>query len=175
MIGRTHGIHAEPYHIWLEARDLARGRRAEISSDSTCGRRYSHGQDFRRGRYLWTHRPEGRRNGSARADLAARRDRLPGDSRDLHAAFSPCARLWPPPSARRIALEVRHLQRTEVREAEEPFGQGQKGVAMPHKRNPVTCEQICGLARVVAVNVQAATRTSRFGMSATSRTPPSSV
>jgi adenylosuccinate lyase len=57
----------------------------------------------------------------------------------------------------RIALEVRHLQRTEVREAEEPFAVGQKGSsAMPHKRNPVVSEQICGLARVVRSNVQAA-------------------
>src|SRR6185312_647312 len=57
----------------------------------------------------------------------------------------------------KIALEVRHLQRTEVREAEEFFARGQKGSsAMPHKRNPVTCEQICGLARVVRSNAQAA-------------------
>jgi adenylosuccinate lyase len=57
----------------------------------------------------------------------------------------------------KIALEVRHLQRTEVREAEEYFARGQKGSsAMPHKRNPVTCEQICGLARVVRANAQAA-------------------
>ena len=57
----------------------------------------------------------------------------------------------------KIALEVRHLQRTEVREAEEYFSKGQKGSsAMPHKRNPVTSEQICGLARVVRSNVQAA-------------------
>jgi adenylosuccinate lyase len=57
----------------------------------------------------------------------------------------------------KVALEIRHLQRTEVREAEEPFSAGQKGSsAMPHKRNPVTSEQICGLARVVRANVQAA-------------------
>jgi adenylosuccinate lyase len=60
-------------------------------------------------------------------------------------------------SMEKIALEVRHLQRTEVREAEEPFSPGQKGSsAMPHKRNPVTSEQICGLARVVRSNAQAA-------------------
>src|SRR6202044_234104 len=57
----------------------------------------------------------------------------------------------------KIALEIRHLQRTEVREAEEPFSAGQKGSsAMPHKRNPVTAEQIGGLARVVRGNVQPA-------------------
>ena len=59
-------------------------------------------------------------------------------------------------SVEQIGLEVRHLQRTEVREAEEPFGSGQKGSsAMPHKRNPITCERICGLARVVRGNALA--------------------
>jgi adenylosuccinate lyase len=57
----------------------------------------------------------------------------------------------------KIALEVRHLQRTEVREAQEYFSKSQKGSsAMPHKKNPVTSEQICGLTRVVRANVQAA-------------------
>jgi adenylosuccinate lyase len=60
-------------------------------------------------------------------------------------------------SIEKIALEVRHLQRTEVREAEEPFLEGQKGSsAMPHKRNPVVAEQLCGLARLVRSNAQAA-------------------
>jgi adenylosuccinate lyase len=76
-------------------------------------------------------------------------------ARDRHAAWISalailCATL------EKIALEVRHLQRTEVREVEEPFSEGQKGSsAMPHKRNPVTSEQICGLARIVRANAQA--------------------
>src|SRR5438067_1097853 len=53
-----------------------------------------------------------------------------------------------------VALEVRHGQRTEVRELEEPFGSGQKGSsAMPHNRNPILCERICGLARIVRAQV----------------------
>ena len=57
----------------------------------------------------------------------------------------------------RIATEIRHLQRTEVREAEEFFSEKQKGSsAMPHKRNPITCENICGLARVMRANSQVA-------------------
>ena len=76
--------------------------------------------------------------------------------RDRHANFVSTLALTTA-LCEKIALEVRHLQRTEVREAEEYFARGQKGSsAMPHKRNPVTCEQICGLARVVRANVQAA-------------------
>ncbi len=57
----------------------------------------------------------------------------------------------------RFATEIRHLQRTEVREAEEPFGRGQKGSSsMPHKRNPVTCEQVSGLSRLLRSNLAAA-------------------
>src|SRR5213079_3680896 len=64
---------------------------------------------------------------------------------ELLAALALCAS-----SLERFATEIRHLARTEVRELEEPFGRGQKGSsAMPHKRNPIVAERICGLARVV--------------------------
>jgi adenylosuccinate lyase len=76
--------------------------------------------------------------------------------RDRHANFVATLAIMTA-SLEKIALEVRHLQRTEVREAEEYFSKGQKGSsAMPHKRNPVTSEQICGLARLVRANAQAA-------------------
>jgi adenylosuccinate lyase len=76
--------------------------------------------------------------------------------RDRHAEFLSTLAIITA-SLEKIALEVRHLQRTEVREAQEPFSAGQKGSsAMPHKRNPVTSEQICGLARIVRSNAQAA-------------------
>ena len=76
--------------------------------------------------------------------------------RDRHAEFLATLAIIAS-SMEKIALQVRHLQRTEIREVEEPFSAGQKGSsAMPHKRNPVTSEQICGLARVVRSNSQAA-------------------
>jgi adenylosuccinate lyase len=75
--------------------------------------------------------------------------------RDRHAALL-CALAVLAGSLERIAVEVRHLQRSEVREAEEPFAAGQKGSsAMPHKRNPVRCERVAGLARLVRGYAQA--------------------
>src|SRR4029077_20878937 len=69
--------------------------------------------------------------------------------RDRHAALLSTLALTAA-SLERFALEIRHLARTEVAEVQEPFGQGQKGSSsMPHKRNPVVAERICGLARVV--------------------------
>jgi adenylosuccinate lyase len=76
--------------------------------------------------------------------------------RDRHAeVMYTCASIGA--SVETFALEIRHLQRTEVREAEEGFREGQKGSsAMPHKRNPIKSEQMCGLARVLRGNLQAA-------------------
>jgi adenylosuccinate lyase len=77
-------------------------------------------------------------------------------ARDRHAAWIAALAILTA-TLEKIALEIRHLQRTEVREVEEPFTAGQKGSsAMPHKRNPVTSEQICGLARVVRGNLNPA-------------------
>src|SRR5204863_1339270 len=76
--------------------------------------------------------------------------------RDRHAEFVSALAITAA-SLEKFALEIRHLARTEVREVEEPFGAGQKGSsAMPHKRNPVICERVCGLARVMRGNLQAA-------------------
>jgi len=76
--------------------------------------------------------------------------------RDRHAAYLTTLALIAS-SLEKFATEIRHLQRTEVLEVEEPFAKGQKGSsAMPHKRNPITCERICGLARIVRANALAA-------------------
>ena len=156
MIGRTHGIHAEPttfglkLTVWHEEaqRNLRRLRNAidnmlvgKISGavgtfahldpaveESICGR------------------------------LGLRFDPISTQivQRDRHAEFLAVLAIIAA-SLEKIATEIRGLQRTEIREVEEYFSPGQKGSsAMPHKRNPVTCEQICGLARVVRANLLAA-------------------
>jgi adenylosuccinate lyase len=77
-------------------------------------------------------------------------------SRDRHAEYMAALAILAS-SLDAFATEIRHLARTQVREVQEPFAEGQKGSsAMPHKRNPVRCERITGLARVVRANVQAA-------------------
>jgi len=77
-------------------------------------------------------------------------------SRDIHAQFLNVLAIIGA-SLEKFATEIRHLQRTEVLEVEEPFGKGQKGSsAMPHKRNPVICERICGLSRILRANAMAA-------------------
>ncbi len=76
--------------------------------------------------------------------------------RDRHAEFMAALAICAA-SCDKLATEIRHLQRTEVREAEEPFQKGQKGSsAMPHKRNPILCERVSGIARVIKSNLQAA-------------------
>jgi adenylosuccinate lyase len=156
QIGRTHGVHAEPITfglklaIWYEeaGRDLERVRAAaeglRVGKISGAVGTFAHIG------------PEAEERICARLGLAAAPVSSQVLQRDRHAQFVSALALACA-TCEKIALEVRHLQRTEVREAEEYFAKGQKGSsAMPHKRNPVTCEQICGLARVVRANVQAA-------------------
>src|SRR5271165_1312236 len=156
QIGRTHGVHAEPITfglklaIWYEeaGRDLARLRAA--AEDLRVGKTSGAVGTF-------AHiGPEVEERICARLNLKPARVASQVIQRDRHAHFVAVLALVAA-LCEKIALEVRHLQRTEVREAQEYFARGQKGSsAMPHKRNPVTCEQICGLARVVRSNVQAA-------------------
>jgi len=156
QIGRTHGVHAEPITFGLKLasfydelrRNAQRFERAadEIRVGKTSGAvgAFAHLT------------PQSEEMICARLGLRAAPVSSQVLSRDLHANYISvlaliCATL------EKIALEVRHLQRTEVREAEEPFAPGQKGSsAMPHKKNPIVCEQICGLSRVVRGNLNAA-------------------
>jgi len=155
QIGRTHGVHAEPITFGLKLAlwydDVSRGtKRLEAAAE-----------DLRVGKIsgavgTFGHiGPEAEQRICQRLGLQASRISSQVISRDRHAAWVSALALLTA-ALEKIALEVRHLQRTEVREAEEPFSEGQKGSsAMPHKRNPVVCEQICGLARVVRANAQA--------------------
>ncbi|MGA2118423.1 MAG: adenylosuccinate lyase [Bryobacteraceae bacterium] len=156
QIGRTHGVHAEPVTfglklaVWYEeaGRNLARVRAAaeDLRVGKTSG---AVGTLAHIG-------PEVEERICARLGIKPASVATQVIQRDRHAGLVAALALTTA-LCEKIALEVRHLQRTEVREAEEYFAKGQKGSsAMPHKRNPVTCEQICGLARVVRANVQAA-------------------
>jgi adenylosuccinate lyase len=156
QIGRTHGIHAEPITFGLKLAlwydEVVRGTaRLEAAAE-----------DLRVGKISGAVGTFGHIGPEAEERICARLGLKPAAissqviARDRHAAWVSSLALITA-TLEKIALEIRHLQRTEVREAEEPFGAGQKGSsAMPHKRNPVVSEQICGLARVVRSNAQAA-------------------
>jgi adenylosuccinate lyase len=156
QIGRTHGIHAEPITfglklaLWYDELRRNRARFAQAADEARMGK-------ISGAVGTLAHLPiEAEERICHKLGLRAAPISSQVLSRDLHAAYIAalalvCATL------EKIALEVRHLQRTEVREVMEPFATGQKGSsAMPHKKNPIVCEQICGLARVVRSNLQAA-------------------
>jgi adenylosuccinate lyase len=156
QIGRSHGIHAEPITFGLKIAlwydELRRNRRRFLSA----------AEEMKVGKISGAVGAFGHISPEAEERICARLGLQPAAiasqviSRDRHAHYIAALALIAA-TMEKIALEIRHLQRTEVREAEEPFGAGQKGSsAMPHKRNPVTCEQICGLARLVRSNWQAA-------------------
>ena len=155
-IGRTHGVHAEPttfghkLAVWAFELDRDRERlrraRAAISVGKLSGAVGTYAQvDPSVEEYVCAQL--GLRPAEAATQVV---------QRDVHAEF-----LWAlsvtAATLEKVALEIRHLARTEVREVEEAFSSGQKGSsAMPHKRNPIISERICGLARVVRANLQPA-------------------
>jgi len=156
QIGRTHGIHAEPITfglklaLWYDEVQRNRHRFRRAATEMRVGKISGAVGTFG---HIG---PEAEERICARLNLEPAPIASQVISRDRHAHYVSDLALLAA-MLEKVALEIRHLQRTEVREAEEPFAPGQKGSsAMPHKRNPVTCEQICGLARVVRSNVQAA-------------------
>jgi len=156
MVGRTHGIHAEPITfglkvlVWYQelGRGIARLQRAreEIAVGKLSGAVGT-----------LAHLTPDLEEATLRSlGLAPEPAATQVVQRDRHAALLSAIALLGA-SVEKMAMEIRHLQRTEVLEAEEPFREGQKGSsAMPHKRNPVNCERICGLARLLRANAHAA-------------------
>ncbi len=148
-IGRTHGIHAEPiafgckFLIWYEEMERNRQRLLRAKETTAVGK-----ISGSVGTYI--HFPaSGEESALRKLGLKACRVSSQIIQRDRHAEV-----IWALALAgtglEKIAVEIRHLQKTEVLEVEEPFSRGQKGSSsMPHKRNPVRCERISGLARVL--------------------------
>ena len=156
QIGRTHGIHAEPITFGLKLALWYDELRRNFQRFTQAS------EEMRVGKISGAVGTFGHIGPEAEERICKRLGLHPAPiasqviSRDRHANYVSTLALIAA-TCEKIALEIRHLQRTEVREAEEPFAEGQKGSsAMPHKRNPVVAEQICGLARVVRSNAQAA-------------------
>ena len=155
MIGRTHGIHAEPITFGFKLANWY----AEVQRDIERFDRAA--EEMRVGKFsgavgTFAHlSPELEEKMCARLGIKVATGSSQVIQRDRHANYLAMLAVIAC-TLDKIATEIRHLQRTEVREAEEYFSEKQKGSsAMPHKRNPVTSEQISGLARVVRSNAQA--------------------
>jgi adenylosuccinate lyase len=155
MVGRTHGMHAEPITFglklanWYSETERNRQRFARSAEEMRVGK-------FSGAVGTFAHlSPEIEENICARLGLKAAAVSSQVIQRDRHAYYLATLAVIAS-TLDKIATEIRHLQRSEVREAEEFFSAKQKGSsAMPHKRNPVTAEQISGLARIVRSNAQA--------------------
>src|ERR1700756_2597741 len=155
MIGRTHGIHAEPITFGFKIANWY------SETQRNLARFLAAAEDMRVGKFsgavgIFAHlTPELEEKICARLGLKAAAVSSQVIQRDRHANYLATLAVIAS-TLYKIVTEIRHLQRTEVREAEEFFSEKQKGSsAMPHKRNPVTAEQISGLARVVRSNAQA--------------------
>jgi adenylosuccinate lyase len=155
MVGRTHGVHAEPITFGFKLANWYSEVRRDIERFDRAA------EDMRVGKFsgavgTFAHlSPELEEKICARLGLKAAAISSQVIQRDRHAYYLATLAVIAC-TLDKIATEIRHLQRTEVREAEESFSEKQKGSsAMPHKRNPVTSEQISGLARVVRSNAQA--------------------
>jgi adenylosuccinate lyase len=154
IMGRTHGVHAEPTTFglklagWAFELDRARARLARALEGMRVGK-----LSGAVGTYAAVD-PEVERIACERLGLEPEPVSTQIVLRDRHAELLSALALLAA-SLEKFALEIRHLARTEVGEVAEPFGRGQKGSsAMPHKRNPVVAERICGLARVVRASAQ---------------------
>jgi adenylosuccinate lyase len=156
QIGRTHGIHAEPITFGLKIANWYAENRRNIERFRAAAAQMAVGKvsgAVGNAAHLGAEIEE---KICARLGLATDTITTQVIQRDRHAQYVSTLAIIAA-TLEKIALEIRHLQRTEVREAEEPFGGEQRGSsAMPHKRNPVNCEQVGGLARVVRANSLAA-------------------
>jgi len=152
QVGRTHGIHAEPtsfgltFALWYDEMRRNRDRLAKAREAVAVGKisgavgAFAHLD------------PEVEENVCARLGLKAAPVSTQIIQRDVYAEYL-CTLAIIASSLDKFALQIRHWQRTEVREAQEKFKKGQKGSsAMPHKRNPILSERICGMARIVRAN-----------------------
>jgi adenylosuccinate lyase len=156
MVGRTHGVHAEPITFGLKLANWYSENRRNMQRMERAAEEMAVGKISGAVGTFAHIGPEVeaaicRKLGLSPAPISSQ-----VIQRDRHAYYLSTLAVTAA-SLEKIATEIRSLQRTEIREAEEYFASGQKGSsAMPHKRNPVGCEQICGLARVVRANAQAA-------------------
>lgn len=156
MVGRSHGIHAEPITfgfklaVWVEELRRHKTRLEQAVEMISVGQMSGPVGTFS------NISPEVEEKALALLDLTPAKISTQVIQRDRHAQFMTTLALIAS-SLEKFSVEIRHLQRTDVLEAEEPFHAGQKGSsAMPHKRNPVSTENITGLARVVRSNALAA-------------------
>jgi adenylosuccinate lyase len=156
QIGRTHGVHAEPITFGLKVANWFSENRRDLARFQAAAQQMAVGK-ISGAVGTCTHLgPQIEEKICRRLGLATAAITSQVIERDRHAQYLSTLGILAG-SLERVAQEIRHLQRTEVREVEEPFGGEQRGSsAMPHKRNPVGSEQVCGLARVVRTNSLAA-------------------